>query len=164
MIDKRNKEIAPLLQKVRVFAGRFFMDKNDRDDLVQTVMLKLLVAKGELKDISFGYAYAVTRNAAIDLYRSRRSDEIVRFVDFVELENTSSFLAPRVNPVVSDPFLRNQLDDALASLSNEHREALLLNVEGLSDQQIADVLQIPIGTVKSRIYYGRRYLSEKLCA
>lgn len=52
---------------------------------------------------------------------------------------------------------------AVASLSERHRVAIVLNVYGgLSYREIAEALEIPLGTVKSRMYYAFRELREKL--
>ncbi|HLT96880.1 MAG TPA: RNA polymerase sigma factor SigM [Acidimicrobiia bacterium] len=59
--------------------------------------------------------------------------------------------------------LRPGLTEALHHLADEFRSAIVLvDVEGLSVQETADVLQVPEGTVKSRLYRGRRQLAEIL--
>ena len=63
----------------------------------------------------------------------------------------------------TDPAVRIGLMSALSSLSFEHREALLLTaVEGLSYRETADALDIPIGTVMSRIARARDHLARRL--
>jgi RNA polymerase sigma-70 factor (ECF subfamily) len=62
-----------------------------------------------------------------------------------------------------DSFIDEEVMDAVARLPDEFREAVILSdLEGLSYLEIADVLQIPIGTVKSRLYRGRRQLAKAL--
>jgi RNA polymerase sigma-70 factor (ECF subfamily) len=62
-----------------------------------------------------------------------------------------------------DSFIDQEVLDAVATLPEEFREAVVLSdLEGLSYNEIADVLAIPIGTVKSRLYRGRRLLAQKL--
>lgn len=59
--------------------------------------------------------------------------------------------------------LRPDLEAALASLPNEFRTAVVLvDVEGLAMQTVADILGVPIGTVKSRVFRGRRLLADSL--
>ena len=55
MIDKRNREILPVLKLVRAYAGRWMPNKDERDDIVQTVMLKLLTAKIDISRVPKGY-------------------------------------------------------------------------------------------------------------
>ncbi len=62
-----------------------------------------------------------------------------------------------------DSFIDQEVLDAVATLPEEFREAVVLSdLEGLSYNEIAEVLAIPIGTVKSRLYRGRRLLAQKL--
>ncbi|MGZ8756141.1 MAG: sigma factor-like helix-turn-helix DNA-binding protein, partial [Acidimicrobiia bacterium] len=59
--------------------------------------------------------------------------------------------------------LRPDLERALADLAPEFRTAVVLSdLEGLPLQAIAEALDVPIGTVKSRIFRGRRLLAEQL--
>jgi RNA polymerase sigma-70 factor, ECF subfamily len=166
MIDKRNREILPVLKLVRTFAGRWMPNKEERDDIVQTVMLKLLTAKVDIGTVSKGYLYATTRNAAIDVFRSgwHLVDKVV-FADQIDLDTEDAVLAPSIVPPISDPFLKQQLREVVEGLSKEHRDVIALKVENYSDQEIADLLAVPIGTVKSRFYNARRYFKERLvCA
>ena len=62
-----------------------------------------------------------------------------------------------------DSFIDDEVTAALSRLPNEFREAVILSdIEGLSYNEIADVLEIPVGTVKSRLYRGRRLLGRAL--
>jgi RNA polymerase sigma-70 factor (ECF subfamily) len=87
----------------------------------------------------------VARNAGIDALRAReRRDRHVRRL-------------PPVPEAGSDIGLGHELTSALATLSTKRREALLLvEVLGFSHREVADVLGIPVGTVKSRIFEARR--------
>jgi RNA polymerase sigma factor (sigma-70 family) len=166
MIDKRNREIVPVLKLVRSFASRWMPNKDERDDIVQTVMLKLLSAKVDIGTVSKGYLYATTRNTAIDVFRSgwHLVDKVV-FVDQIDLDTVDAVLAPPIAPPASDPFLKQQVREVYEGLSKEHRQVIALKVENYSDQEIADRLGLPIGTVKSRFYNARRYFKERLvCA
>jgi RNA polymerase sigma-70 factor (ECF subfamily) len=69
-----------------------------------------------------------------------------------------------------DPFQRTRdaeigrrLDEAIRSLTPEHRAVILLReIEGLSYEEISHVLQVPKGTVMSRLHYARRQLQARL--
>ena len=59
--------------------------------------------------------------------------------------------------------MREHIEQALARLSNEHREAIVLReVQGLEYREIAEVTGCSIGTVMSRLYYARRKLQSLL--
>lgn len=70
---------------------------------------------------------------------------------------------PRRPDLAQNLALQFDLHQALAALSPEHRQAVLLHeIEGLTYQEIADLAQIPLGTVKSRLYNAFRHLRELL--
>jgi RNA polymerase sigma-70 factor, ECF subfamily len=166
MIDKRNREILPVLKLVRAYAGRWMPNKEERDDIVQIVMLKLLTANIDMSKVPKSYLYAATRNAAIDVFRSGwHLVEKVVFVDQIDLDTEDAVLAPSIEPPMPDPFLKQQVREVFEGLSKEHRQVIALKIENYSDQEIADRLGLPIGTVKSRFYFARRYFKERLvCA
>lgn len=97
-----------------------------------------------------GWTYAILTNVARTKARyERRHPGGEAFVDVADEG--------------SDPAVRIGLMSALSSLSVEHREALLLTaVEGLSYRETADVLDVPIGTVMSRIARARDHLAQRL--
>ena len=92
------------------------------------------------------WVFQIARNAGLDAVRSR---------------SRRLRLADRARPPQprSDPTARVELDQALASLSAKLREAVLVvEVLGLNYREAGDVLGVPEGTVKSRVYYGLRAL------
>jgi RNA polymerase sigma-70 factor (ECF subfamily) len=65
--------------------------------------------------------------------------------------------------VFFDSFIDEEVMAAVEALPREFREAVVLgDIEGLSYNEIAEVLDVPIGTVKSRLYRGRRQLARAL--
>jgi RNA polymerase sigma-70 factor, ECF subfamily len=165
MIDKRNKEYKPLMQLALKLARQLVKTyQDDPEDLAQTVMLKLLSIKQNPKSVTSGYLYTITRNCFIDRWRSSSREVCMDFVEHGDSDNLDFVLVPSVTQTLSDPFVRKRIQLALDALSQSQREVMELNIYGFSDQEIAQVLQIPIGTAKSRIYYGRRCLSQSLSA
>lgn len=71
------------------------------------------------------------------------------------------------DPTATDPFasieLRPSVEDALAGLPEEFRAAVILSdIHGLPLAEIAEVLEVPVGTVKSRVFRARRLLAQSL--
>ncbi|MGZ4155505.1 MAG: RNA polymerase sigma factor, partial [Actinomycetota bacterium] len=94
------------------------------------------------------WLFRIARNCAMDAIRSRKS--------FL----SKDYQAPQ-GP--SDPEARLELDAALSAVSNEHREPfLLIEVFGLSYQEAADVLNVRVGTVKSRMHRARHAMMAAL--
>ena len=70
---------------------------------------------------------------------------------------------PRAGDELAAAELRPDLERALAGLPDEFRAAVVLaDVEGLALQTVADILGVPVGTVKSRVFRGRRLLADAL--
>lgn len=112
---------------------------------------------------SFGtWAYRIATNAALDELRKRRRRPTPHGVtdDGHMVREPVDELAGRRVTSVAD---RLALDDALETLPEDFRSAVVLrDVVDLDYSEIADVLDIPVGTVKSRIARGRRMLADEL--
>lgn len=96
------------------------------------------------------WLFAIARNAAIDALRRRdRRTQAYRIA------------APVATPSTPPPVLRTEVAAAVRSLSDKLRDTLLLvEVVGLTHREAAEVLDVPEGTVKSRMYLARRHLTE----
>ena len=103
-----------------------------------------------------------------NLIQAARNGDQVAFGELVQQYQKRVFaLAVRMCPTpekaVEQQELRRQIEAGLQTLSPEHREVLILReIQQLSYDEIADVLSLDLGTVKSRINRGRRQLREFL--
>lgn len=138
----------------------------DADDLVQDTMLKAYRAWDQFEPgtNAKGWLLTILRHAFINEYRRRRRRP--EAVDISALEQyTVLSEAQEEDPqgaffdrIVDDEVLR-----AIDELPEAFRETLVLSdVEGLSYQEIAQVLDVPVGTVKSRLFRARHLLQAKL--
>jgi RNA polymerase sigma-70 factor (ECF subfamily) len=94
-----------------------------------------------------------------NLYRNHRRT-IVR--GSIDLDNAADLPAPEAQ---NDPLERSRLEDALNGLSEDHRAVLMLIViEGYTYQEVATLLDIPVGTVMSRLSRARQQLAEHMKA
>ena len=108
------------------------------------------------------WLYRLTSNACVDLLRKENRHQGPSLDD-----ETVSAKVPDPTPTpekaVEQKELRRQIEAGLQTLSPEHREVLILReIQQLSYDEIADVLSLDLGTVKSRINRGRRQLREFL--
>lgn len=141
----------------------------DAEDIVQDACLRALRAfDGFRGDSARPWLLAIVRNATYDWLRQNRSGAQEEPYD-EELHgglDTVSFAAadaPGPEAKLERAELRRQIDDALARLPVAFREVVVLrDIEDLSYREIADVAQIPIGTVMSRLARGRRLLMTYL--
>ncbi len=137
----------------------------DAEDLVQEAMLRAYRSwdRFTLGTNAKGWLLTILRNLFINEYRRRR-----RHPETVDLDTIEPFAV--FENVSEDPqgaFFDRIVDDevlrAVDELPEVFRETVMLSdVEGLSYEEIAKVLDVPVGTVKSRLYRGRRMLQAKL--
>jgi RNA polymerase sigma-70 factor (ECF subfamily) len=116
------------------------------------------------------WLFTICRNAFLrsEERRGRRRESVETDLDF-NLEAVASVNAldeiRQQDPEQQffDSFIDEEVMAAVERLPHEFREAVVLSdIEGLSYQEIADVLGVPLGTVKSRLYRGRRLLAQSL--
>lgn len=131
------------------------------EDLAQEVFVRLYRARAayEARGNFKGYLYQIARNLWRDYLRRQK----IRTVE-VSLTDEGSY---QVNPqtfTTQNPFAdRQQLRWALEQLPEQQRDPLLLShIEGMTYQEIATCLQVPIGTIKSRIFHATRKLRDLL--
>ena len=141
----------------------------DALDLSQEVFLKLWRTLAQYQfDAAFStWLYRMTQNVCIDFLRRRRRQQTVplTFEDADGEEQT--YAVPDVQPLPEEQvelkLTRETLAAAMAQLLPEHRAVLQLRVVNeMSYEQIADVLDIQIGTVKSRLSRARNQLKKIL--
>src|SRR6266542_442994 len=147
-------------------ALRLTRNASDADDLVQETMLKAYRAwdQYEKGTNAKGWLLTILRHAFINEYRRRTRhpetvdlDTIEPFAVFGEIQEEDPQGA-FFDRIVDDEVLR-----AIDALPEAFRETLVLSdVEGMSYQEIGKILEIPVGTVKSRLFRARQLLQGKL--
>ena len=154
----------PVAELYRRYAGRLYRfgiqllgDSGLAEELVQECFLRLWRTAGRF-DISRGtvaaYLFVMARSIAADLRKRPSSRPLAP----VEEEQVPA------RPDDADRIVASlAVQDALDSLSTAHREVLLLvHREGLTQTQIAERLDVPLGTVKTRMFHGLRALKTAL--
>ena len=146
---------------------RFTGNAASAEDLSQEVFLRIFRTLGSYQS-AYGafptWLTSVTRNMLVDHYRRTRRDRMTDSIDdaMPQLEERHS-PARTPDKLAQAAELSAQLQRGLARLSPELREAVILrDLQGLDYGEIRTVLQIPEGTVKSRINRGRIELARVL--
>jgi RNA polymerase sigma-70 factor, ECF subfamily len=156
-VEEVRRQIVALLPRLRRFARTITRDVHDADDLVQLSIERALLRYQQWRPESRfeSWMFGIIRNAWIDEVRSRgRRDRV--------------FVAEEMGEHVADAANQSQLRQlsiqrAVAALPEEQRLVIaLVLIEGLSYQEAADALDIPIGTVTSRLARGREALQASL--
>ncbi|MBI4466704.1 MAG: sigma-70 family RNA polymerase sigma factor [Acidobacteria bacterium] len=146
---------------------RFTGQRQEAEDLAQEVFLRVFrtLKSYDPRQGSLGvWLHRVGRNLLIDYYRATRRQRLTVSLEdeLPHLEEKES-AAPPPDRTVALSELRATLERALTRLSPELREAVILrDLQGLEYREISQVLDIPEGTVKSRLNRGRAELGKAL--
>jgi RNA polymerase sigma-70 factor (ECF subfamily) len=134
----------------------------DANDLVQETMLKAFTYRNKFATGTNlkGWLYIIMKNSFINNYRKLvRRKTIIDTTDNTYLIDSPSHVTENAGELA---FIRNDLDVAINELPEDLRITFSLNVDGFKYHEIAEALDIPIGTVKTRIFVAKRKLRKKL--
>lgn len=175
MADKARfaEEAMPYMGSLYSAAKRMTRNAADAEDLVQETYLKGYRAFESFQEGTNlkSWLYKILTNTFINAYRARRRRPIESDLDDVEdlylyrrLGGLQGASAGRsAEDLVLDQFNEADVKAAVESLPETFRLVVVLaDVEGFSYKEIAEILDIPIGTVMSRLHRGRRALQKAL--
>lgn len=151
-----------LVPRILGYAARLLGDRAEAEDVAQEAMLRLWrVApdwrQGEAKVTT--WLYRVTTNLCTDRLRMRQRRKVLALDDAPDIEDG----APAAETVLIEADRMVALDAALAALPDRQREAVVLrHIEGLTNPEIAAVMDIGVEAVESLIARGKRALSAIL--
>ena len=144
-------------------------NETDAEDLVQETYVRALRAEHQFTPGTNlkAWLFRILRNTFLSSYRRRRNDPTVGGLDTVataEAEGAmpSDWLLGDVELDRLRKVVAEEIEAALMTLSEESRTVILLDLEGLTEGEVADVLGCAIGTVKSRLARARATLRHKL--
>lgn len=173
-IDKRERderferEALPFLDQLYGAALRLTRNPSDAEDIVQQTFLRAYAAFDQFQAGTNlkAWLYRILQNTFISAYRKQRrepqtvsADEGEDFSLYDRLAETQA--TPEVQVLSRLP--DTEVKVALESLPEQFRTAVLLaDVEGFTYQEIADITDVPIGTVMSRLNRGRKALQRAL--
>lgn len=165
--------IAPYMQKVYNLALRLSRNPEDASDLAQEAFLRAFVSLRDFRgDCAFStWLYRITFNVCRDEARRRRRHPAVSLdepVTSVDGEVTPrQFVSSSGDPVeaVETREVRDAIWEGIRSLNPEFRAVLVLrDIEGMAYEEIARVLDISLGTVKSRLNRARNALKARFAS
>lgn len=159
-LETRTEEaFCALFEVVCVRIHRYFilrgLDRETAEELTQNVLLKVYRQAGELhtSENFYGWLFTVARNEMVSFWRGKQAR-----VETVGFESVPSGDSWTVEPDVL-PSLR--LMEWLKALDPAERDLVVLRfVEGLSYEELAEALKLPLGTIKWRIFNARKKLSR----
>ena len=164
-----NNEFMPHINSMYNFAYRLTLDQDDCKDLVQDTYLKAyrFIDSFQQGTNAKAWLFRILKNSFINDYR-KKSKEPSK-VDYQEVESyyNSEEVDRQITPDLRVEALKDMIGDeisnALNSLDVDFRTVIILcDLEGFKYDEMAKILDIPIGTVRSRLHRARNLLKEKL--
>ena len=158
-VDAFNELVAAHEDRVFAICLRMLRNREEALDATQDTFLTVFRKADRFKaQAAFStWLYRVTVNTCYDHLRRekrKRADQLPDSYDPVDVQATDPFSAVEV---------RRDIEEALAALSVEFRSAVVLvDLQGMSLEQASDTLEVPIGTIKSRLFRARRELAQSL--
>ena len=153
-------DLVALLPRLRRFARSLAGQPSDADDLCQAAIERALKSRDQWQPGTRldSWMYKITRNIWIDTVRAsaRRGPHDV-------IDDAALQVADNSHQRIEAQMELNDVDRAMERLPGEQREAIaLVLVEGLAYKEAAAVLEIPMGTLTSRLVRGREALMREL--
>jgi RNA polymerase sigma-70 factor (ECF subfamily) len=157
-----SKQLAMLRPTLRTFTRRFTTDRDESLDLVQDTILKALTYRDKFREDTNlkGWLFTIMRNTYINSYRknqrARTSHDDTKELYYLNVEDTHTFNQPEGSVEFKEVWKNvNNLKDELLIPFKMH-------TTGYKYHEIAEHLNIPIGTVKNRIFHARKEIQKKL--
>ena len=157
--------VARFKRKVFHIAYKFTGRHDAAEDLTQEVFLKVFKSLDKFhRDADFStWLSSVARNYCIDHYRASKREKEVVVEDLLAFDLAPASVGSNPHRALEDRDRRSFLRSGLEALPEKLREAVVLrDLQGLSYQEMAERLELPEGTVKSRINRGREELTRLL--
>lgn len=164
-----DKEFMPHINAMYNFAYRLTFDEDDSKDLVQDTYLKAyrFINSFERGTNAKAWLFRIMKNSFINDFR-KKSKEPAK-VDYQEVEtfynsdDVDKAITTDLRVETVQDMMGDEISNALNSLDVDFRTVIILcDLEGFKYDEMAKILDIPIGTVRSRLHRARNLLKEKL--
>jgi len=163
------KEFLPHINAMYNFGYRLTLDRDDAKDLVQDTYFKSyrFIESFQRGTNAKAWLFRILKNSFINDYRKKAKEPSK--VDYQEVEQyyNSDDVDRQITPDLRVDSLKDMIGDeisnALNALDVDFRTVIILcDLEGFKYEEMAKILDIPIGTVRSRLHRARQLLKEKL--
>ena len=155
-------ELVALQSNMRNFALSLTYNREEAEDLLQDTTLKVLDNQEKFTDnINFkGWVLTIMKNIFINNYR-----KIVRNQTVIDKTDDSHLLNLPQNSGFDSPessYALGEISNSIDAFADEYRIPFSMHIQGFKYEEIAQTMNLPIGTVKSRIFLARKRLQEQL--
>ena len=161
-LQEFNHRMLSINENLQYYAYSLTSNNDDANDLLQDTYVKALTNKDKFDPSTNmkAWTYTIMKNTFINNYRkSKRSNTLM------DDSQDQYYLNSNQKEHSVDPeahFNQGEIMKAIRELEDDHRIPFERHIEGYKYKEIADEMNLPIGTVKSRIFLTRKKLSEQL--
>lgn len=146
------------------FALKLTRDRDDANDLIQDTMVKAFTNRDKFTEGTNlkAWMYTIMKNTFITNYQ-----RMVRRATFVDTTDNLHFINSTDSKIENGAYGNFAMDDITAAIDGldfVYQTPFMMHFRGFKYHEIAEELQIPIGTVKNRIHIARKLLKENLMA
>lgn len=157
-----NQQLLDMQQNLKIFASMLSYTEEDAEDLTQDTIIKAISNKEKFRDKQNirAWVFTIMKNLFINSYR-RNGNYRKIILKASESDNMVSWDKCKIEDTDSCVHI-GELWDAVERLDNKYRFPFVYHIKGYKYREISELMNLPIGTIKSRIYYARKSLTEDL--
>lgn len=158
-----SQNVSTLIPQLKPYAIKLTQNITDSEDLMQETVFKALSNEDKFREGTNlkAWLFTIMKNIFINNYRKKvKRNTIMDDTDDQYFINS----AQTVSNTAESSMVKDAVMMAIRKLSIEYRVPFMLHYKGYKYHEIADKLNLPLGTVKSRIFFARKELKEVLAA
>ncbi len=157
-----NNQLLELSDKLHYYALSLTANSERADDLLQETFLKALTYRDKFtQNTNFkAWIYTIMKNTFINDYR--RNVKTKKKFDGTNNEFHLMFSKDKVYPAPDSFYSTKEINKSIEALDSEYKVPFNMFLEGYKYKEIAEELDLPLGTVKSRIFFTRKKLEKSL--
>jgi RNA polymerase sigma-70 factor (ECF subfamily) len=157
-----NRLVVTLSKNLKPYAINLTKDNDDAKDLIQETVYRALMNKEKYAEGTNlkAWLFTIMRNIFINSYRRKAKQNTI-----ADSTDNLFYLNSGKQTVINGSegsFVMQNAFTAIEKLSDDYKVPFMMHYEGYKYQEIANDLQLPLGTVKSRIFFARKELKKEL--
>ncbi|WNJ21122.1 RNA polymerase sigma factor [Pontibacter sp. G13] len=157
-----NTAVVNLYKSLKPIAFKLTRDTEEANDLLQETLLKAIANRDKFTDGTNlkAWLYTIMKNTFITNYH-----RLVKRKTFIDTTENLHFINSSFHVTengAGSKLAMDEIDTAIKDLNHEYKTPFMMHYKGYKYFEIADILNIPIGTVKNRIHIARKELKGKL--
>jgi RNA polymerase sigma factor (sigma-70 family) len=155
-------KVLSMQSSLKPFALKLTRDMEDAEDLLQETMFRAFSNEDKFEDGTNlkAWLFTIMKNIFINNYRKK-----VKRNTLIDTTDNMYYINAASKEVANDgeqTFVMKDIQTAILGISNEFRVPFMMHFRGYKYHEISEKLNLPLGTVKSRIFFARKALKDKL--